>query len=97
MNKSDLKSGMIVRTNAGFLYMVLRDTGMNVSETSDRDILLGITSNGVIRNMGWMNLSGYKDDMTDDDDSFDIVEVFSVAMASEIGDFRHYRSVWIRN
>ena len=39
MVKKDLKSGMLVRTNNNIYYMVLRDTGMETTDYSDKDVL----------------------------------------------------------
>ena len=48
MVKKDLKSGMVVRTNNNIYYMVLRDTGMETTDYSDKDVLLRIDQKGNI-------------------------------------------------
>lgn len=96
MNKNDLKSGMIVMTRNGFLYIVLRGTGMNDSDVSGRDILLGITKEGKIKHIGWMNLSEYKNDLSIEDCDYDIVEVYGVNRAADIGNLKRYTIMWER-
>lgn len=96
MNKNDLKSGMIVMTRNGFLYIVLRSTGMNDSDVSGRDILLGITKQGKIKQTGWMNLSEYKNDLSIEDCDYDIVEVYGVNRAADIGNLKRYTIMWER-
>ena len=106
MRKKDLKSGMIVKTYNGLYYLVLLDTGMEVSERTDKDVLVGINQNGSIKSEGWMALSGYSDSMKledeecedeeCEDDCWDIVEVLSTRCAADIGNMRYYTSIWKR-
>lgn len=95
MKKKDLKSGMIVMTNSGFFYLVLRDTGMNISEYKDVDVLLSISASGNIT-YGWMGLSKYNDDLEIEDELFDIAEVFATDCAVNIGRMKYYKSIWKR-
>lgn len=95
MNKKDLKSGMIVMTNNGFFYLVLCDTGMDISEYKDKDVLLGVSASGNITS-GWMGLSDYSDELENKDDDYTIAEVFIVNRAVNIGKIKHYKSAWKR-
>ena len=95
MQKKDLKTGMIVMTNNGFFYLVLRDTGMDISEYKDKDVLLGISSSGNITS-GWMGLSDYNDDLENKDEDYSISEIFVVNCAANIGKIKHYKSAWKR-
>lgn len=104
MNKSDLRSGMMVTLRNGTHYMVLLSTGM----TGDMEDVL-------IRKVGsdtsWMPLSDYDDDLTfsdsEPDDIFDLVEtnddaewdimtVSSVRQAAYIGLPLYYKTIWTR-
>ncbi len=101
MRKKDLKSGMIVKTYNGMYYLVLLDTGMEVSDRTDKDVLVGINQNGSIKSEGWMQLSGYSDSLKLEDEEceeeeWDIVEVLSVRCAADIGNMRYYTSIWTR-
>lgn len=96
MKKKDLKSGMIVMTNNGFYYLVLLDTGMNVSDITDKDVLLGISTNGNVKHQGWMGLSSYNEDMETKDEEYSIFEVLVPNCAASIGEVKTYKSVWMR-
>lgn len=96
MKKKDLKSGMLVKTRNGHLYIVLLNTGMEISGTSDKDVLLGINSEGNISEYGWMSLSGYNDNLENEDADWSIVEVFSTKYADDIGRPECYKSIWKR-
>ena len=63
MVKKDLKSGMVVRTNNNIYYMVLRDTGMEITDYSDKDVLLRIDQKGNIGHDGWLSLSAFNDNL----------------------------------
>jgi len=95
MKKKDLKSGMIVMTNNGFFYLVLRDTGMDISEYKDKDVFLGVSASGNIIS-GWMRLSDYSDELENKDNDYTIAEVFVVNRAANIGKIKHYKSIWKR-
>lgn len=96
MQKKDLKSGMMVKTNNGFLYLVLRDTGMAIFDLADNDVLLAISDSGKIYK-GWMGLSPYNDDLEHEDKDYSIAEVFSTNRAANIGSIKHYKAIWRRN
>ncbi|MDE6365171.1 MAG: hypothetical protein K2L86_13075 [Lachnospiraceae bacterium] len=93
MQKKDLKTGMMVKTNNGFLYLVMRDTGMNISDITDNDVLLAISDSGKIYN-GWMGLSSYNDDLEHEDKDYSIAEIFSTKCAANIGSIKHYKTIW---
>ncbi|MDE7183531.1 MAG: hypothetical protein K2O40_03430 [Lachnospiraceae bacterium] len=93
MQKKDLKTGMMVKTNNGFLYLVLRDTGMNISDITDNDVLLAISDSGKIYK-GWMGLSSYNDDLEHEDKDYSIAEIFSTKCAANIGSIKHYKTIW---
>lgn len=95
MKKKDLKSGMIVMTNNGFYYLVLIDTGMDISEYKDKDVLLGVSASGNFTS-GWMGLSDYSDELENKDEDYTIAEVFAVNRAANIGKIERYKSVWKR-
>lgn len=44
MTKNDLKTGMFVKITDGRIYFVLRDTGMNETNTTAKDILINFTN-----------------------------------------------------
>lgn len=96
MKKKDLKSGMIVMTNNGFYYLVLLDTGMNLSDITDKDVLLGISATGNVKHKGWMGLSSYNEDMETKDEEYSIFEVLVPNCAASIGEVKTYKSVWRR-
>ncbi len=95
MQKKDLKTGMIVMTNGGFFYLVLRDTGMDISEYKDKDVLLSISASGNI-GFSWMGLSDYNNELECEDKDFNIAEVFIADRAINIGRIKYYKSVWKR-
>lgn len=94
MKKKDLKSGMMVMTNNGFSYLVLRDTGLGNSDYMDRDVLLGISATGKFAS--WMGLSGYNDDLENEDEYYSIAEVFTTDYAENFGRIKCYKSIWKR-
>lgn len=95
MQKKDLKSGMMVKTNNGILYLVLRDTGMGISDIKDNDVLLAVDGSGKIYK-GWMGLSSYNDDLTHQDKDYSIEEIFITKYAANIGSIKHYKTIWKR-
>ena len=102
MNKSDLRSGMIVTLRNGDPYMVLLNTGM---PGDMEDVLIHKVGNDI----GWMPLSEYADDLTfhdPDDDIFpsdpendpewDIIRVEAAREAAYLGIRKHYKTIWER-
>lgn len=96
MKKKDLKSGMIVKTYNGMYYLVLLDTGMKLSDLTDKDVLVGIDENGGIEKNGWMKLSEYNDNLEHEDTNWIIKEVLSVKYSDDIGRIRRYKRIWSR-
>lgn len=94
MVKKDLKSGMVVRTNNNIYYMVLRDTGMEITDYSDKDVLLRIDQKGNIGHDGWLSLSAFNDNLEHEYNEWSIAEVFSVRYADDIGRIVWYKSMW---
>lgn len=90
MTKSDLKTGMVVKTRSGSRYMVMRDTGLNSNELGEKDIL--------VNGFGWLSFSEYTDDLLDKDtdNMFDIIEVFKPSMAADIIHAQDQASIWKR-
>lgn len=97
MEKKDLKSGMIVKTQNDIRYIVLLDTGMKKSQYSDKDVLVGIDENGNIEKTGWMSLSNYNDNLECENSDWSIAEVLSVKYAEDIGRMHRYRRIWQRS
>lgn len=100
--KDFLKSGMIVETRSGSLYLVMLNTDMKNTPVSSTGVLRGIGTSGRLNGHGWMDLNTYKSDLTnrnneeDEDDSFDIDAIYTTSFAADIGMFDHYRKVWDR-
>ena len=93
LKKEDLKSGMIVRLNNGFLYMVLLNADMETSEYNDNDILLGISADISVKQNCCLRLSDYNDDLKTDNEDFNVFEVYSTNRAVNIGQIRNYDSI----
>ena len=103
MTKNDLKTGMIVATRNRCRYLVLRGTGMPKSEFGGNDILLGISMDGTIANLGWLPLDRYTDDLVlkrrsdgPKDHDFDIMRIWKTDYANDIGSPNEYRLIWER-
>lgn len=100
--KDFLKSGMIVETRSGSLYLVMLNTDMKNTPVSSTGVLRGIGTSGRLNGHGWMDLNTYKSDLTnrsneeDEDDSFDIDAIYTTSFAADIGMFDHYTKVWDR-
>lgn len=99
--KDFLKSGMIVETRSGSLYLVMLNTDMKNTPISSTNVLRRIGINGRLNSYGWMDLNAYKSDLTcrdneDEDDSFDIATIYTTNCAAYIGVFNHYTKVWDR-
>ena len=102
MNKSDLRSGMIVTLRNRNHYMVLLNTGM----TGDmEDVLIHKIGDDI----GWMPLSEYADDLTfhdpgdgifpptpESDQDWDIVRVEAAREAAYLSLHKHYKTIWTR-
>ena len=80
---------MIVMTNNCLYYLVLLDTGMDISDVTDKNVLLGIKTNGSIR-YGWMGLSEYNENLEVADEEYSIQEVFTTNCGSDIGKINTY-------
>ena len=102
MNKSDLRSGMLVTLRNGYTYYVMLNTGLPFDQ-----------ANLLIRNVGnehgWMPLPYYAEDMTclgdpedllpstpEENRKWDIMQVASTNSASHICQRQHYNTIWIR-
>ena len=103
MTKSELRTGMIVTLRNGENYYVMLNTGLFFKR--EQDILI----HKVGRDMGWMSLSNYREDLThhsDPDDIFpltpeedrmwDIVQVESCNSPCHICTGNHYVITWKR-
>lgn len=80
MEKSDLKTGMRVKTRDGCVYLVICDVLIH----GEKDILF------VDKNSGWISGREYKDNLICDDNvdrSFDIVEIYTIDDARD--SFQH--------
>ena len=67
MTKNDLKTGMFVKIIDGRIYFVLRDTGMNETTTTAKDILINFTNikyDGLSGTHEWLSLANYNEDLT---------------------------------
>ena len=62
--KDFLKSGMIVETRSGSLYLVMLNTDMKNTPVSSTGVLRGIGTSGRLNSHGWMDLNTYKSDLT---------------------------------
>lgn len=102
MNKSDLRTGMLVTLRNNENYYVMLNTGTS----GDME---GVLVHRIGQDTGWMSLREYTDDMThhtDPDDIFpstpeedrmwDIVRVECVRHACELYDTRRYKTLWER-
>ena len=104
MTKNDLKTGMFIKITDGRIYFVLRDTGMNETDTTAKDILINFTNikyDGLSRT-GWLSLANYNEDLTfhtqdSSEDIFNIEEVYRAVFAVEIGDIDAYVKIWDRD
>jgi hypothetical protein len=73
MNKSDLKSGMLVKIRTGTIHVVVLDSDIMYNHYRGTDIL--------VHQDGWNPLAHYTDDLlsVEGHDNLDIVEVYSLA------------------
>jgi hypothetical protein len=97
MNKSDLKTGMMVVTRNGGEYMVMR----NIEYRNSTGRI--IAPNIIISESGWMSLYRYSDDLKSmsNGDEFDIVAVFLPLMTpslchKDLSDDYYWRCIWKR-
>lgn len=106
MTKSDLRTGMLVRTRSNDYYYVMLNTNLTGDE---KDILVHRCGDS----MGWMPLSQYHEDMTfhsmpddffdfssdpDVDKAWDIVQVLAVNHAVDFfRQLKYYHSIWKRS
>ncbi|WAX11276.1 hypothetical protein CB473P2_00122 [Enterocloster phage CB473P2] len=105
MTKNDLKTGMFIKITDGRIYFVLRDTGMNETNTTAKDILINFTNikyNDLSRIHGWLSLDNYNEDLTfhtqdSFEDIFNIEEVYRAVSVVEIGDIDAYVKIWDRD
>lgn len=108
MTKNDLKTGMFVKITDGRIYFVLRDTGMNETTTTAKDILINFTKYKVLKYDGlsgtheWLSLANYNEDLTfhtqySSENIFNIEEVYRAVFAVEIGDIDAYVKIWDRD
>ncbi len=95
MTKKELKSGMLVEISDGSKYMVVLDTGMDNTNTTSNNVLVGVREDGTI-GRGWMSLNGYRDDLTYDNNCYNICAVYFPPLAIEIGNFKRYKELWRR-
>lgn len=99
MTKNDLKTGMIVKTRQTGLYLVMKGTGMDETETTNNDVLLAIDDSGRLKR-SWNNFNDYSDDLKiaydDCHGIYDITAVYSPLCTCEIGIFKYYRCIWER-
>lgn len=96
MTKNDLKTGMFVRISDGRMYLVLRDTGMNDTGTTGKDVLINIHSHG------WLNLKDYNEDLTyccydSLEKKFNIEEVYRAMDSVDLCDVKKYVKIWSRD
>jgi len=72
MKKSDLKTGMIVKTRGGKTALVVRNTFFESGIFGKNDVIIFAKNN-------WASLNSYFDDLTWDGDcrQFDIIEVYT--------------------
>lgn len=96
LKKKDLESGMIVILNNGFLYMVILNTDMNISECNDYGILLGISEDGSVKQNNCLRLLDYNDDLETADEDFNVFEVYSTDRVAQIGQISNYNCIWRR-
>lgn len=105
MTKNDLKTGMFVKIIDGRIYFVLRDTGMNETTTTAKDILINFTNikyDGLSGTHEWLSLANYNEDLTfhtqySSENIFNIEEVYRAVFAVEIGDIDAYVKIWDRD
>lgn len=108
MNKSDLRTGMLVITRNNNSYYVMLNTGMS-GECAD--VLIHRVGN----DMGWMPLRNYSEDLRYHDEpgqlfdedllpdeegvdtKWDIMEVYASKHPSGIGIRSHYKLHWKRD
>ena len=97
MNKSDLKTGMMVVTRDGGEYMVM----LNVEYDAKRSAIE--PPNVIVSKDGWMPLSKYDDDLMAHSafDNLDIVEVYAPLMTAslwrkKLSDKKDWVCVWKR-
>lgn len=95
MTKKELKSGMLVEISDGSKYMVVLDTGMDNTNTTSNNVLVGVREDGTI-GRGWMSLDRYRDDLTYDNNCYNICAVYFPPLAIEIGNFKRYKELWRR-
>jgi len=100
MNKSDLRSGMLVTLRNENTYYVMLNTGLAGNQG---DVLIHKISDLT----GWMPLRNYDDDMRyhdnpdlpfpnteDKDRSWDIVQVDATTYASYLCERQYYKTIW---
>ena len=104
MNKSELKTGMMVTTRREGTYFVMRDTC--ASKADQKDVL--VHQYPRCESLGWMPLSEYDDDlnhiggedffgeMIGPDPDFDIVKVSYVSRVADMFKERRYDVIWTR-
>lgn len=102
MNKSDLRSGMLVTLRNNETYYVMLNTGL-WGRMND------VLCHKVGDDTGWMPLSDYAEDLTHHDDPdaifpntpeedrmWDIVQVAMCSTASALCTRKHYKTIWTR-
>ena len=102
MNKSDLRTGMLVTLRNNENYYVMLNTGV----FGDME---GVLVHRIGQDTGWMSLRDYANDLTyrsDPDDIFpstqeedsmwDVVRIEGVRSACELYDTRRYKTLWER-
>lgn len=95
MNKSDLKTGMIVVTRNGDEFMVM----LNVEYCNSV-----LAPNVIVSKSGWMPLCKYSDDLKlhiDDESELDIVAIYSPSRAAslyrkDLSDDFYWTCIWKR-
>lgn len=104
MNKSNLRTGMLVRLRNHETYYVMLGTGFQWPD--QHDVLVHRVGNDT----GWMPLSCYAADLTFHDDSpdalfphpseadreWDIMQVYACREAAYLFQPNHYRTIWTR-
>ena len=103
MNKSDLRTGMLVTLRNDESYYVMLDTGL----FGDQE---GVMVHRIGQDTGWLSLRDYADDLThhsdpndifpftpEEDRMWDIVLIEGVRLACELYDTRKYKTIWERN
>ena len=99
MNKSDLRTGMLVTLRNNNTYYVMLDTGLT------RYYLNDVLVHRVGHETGWLSLMNYNDDLTyyddpgdpDEDRMWDIVQVDACSNAAYLFlPQGNYRTIWKR-